>query len=137
MIQLFPIYRDIVKWLCETGAKRPTEEKQMDNCYKEDQNNKIYSIGEIKKLTKLVFEKTEYVEKAYLFGSYARREANEKSDIDIVVTFNTEHVGMRFFELIPLLEDIFKKRVDVLTENEKTRILNNTFERDKVLIYER
>lgn len=109
----------------------------MDNCYKEDQNNKIYSIEEIKKLTKLVFKKAEYVEKAYLFGSYARREATEKSDIDIVVTFNTEHVGMQFFELIPLLEDIFKKRVDVLTENEKTRILNNTFERDKVLIYER
>ena len=42
------------------------------------------AIIEIKKLTEPIFR--EYgVEKAYVFGSYARGDYNENSDIDIII----------------------------------------------------
>ena len=47
-------------------------------------NNDVYTIDEIKVLTKEVFKEYDIV-RAYIFGSYSRNEANEKSDIDILV----------------------------------------------------
>jgi predicted nucleotidyltransferase len=55
--------------------------------------------------------------KASLFGSIVRGEATEKSDIDILVEFKK---GRTLLDLVGLkleLEDIFKKKVDVLTYN--------------------
>lgn len=55
--------------------------------------------------------------KASLFGSIVRGEATEKSDIDILVEFKE---GRTLLDLVGLkleLEDIFKKKVDVLTYN--------------------
>ena len=46
--------------------------------------NKIYTFEEIKTITKLIFEKYN-IKKAYLFGSYARKEAKLDSDIDIMI----------------------------------------------------
>lgn len=46
--------------------------------------NSIYTIEEIKILTKAIFEKYK-IKKAYLFGSYARGEAKSNSDIYIII----------------------------------------------------
>jgi magnesium chelatase family protein len=49
-----------------------------------------------------------------LFGSYARGDYNEKSDIDILVDFN-DRIGIGFIALAHELEDIFQTKVDLLS----------------------
>jgi len=49
-----------------------------------------------------------------LFGSYARGDFNEKSDIDILVDFNGP-VGMRFIALAHELEDLFHQKIDLVS----------------------
>ena len=73
------------------------------------------------KITDILLEKYPYLASEYgvkrigLFGSYAKGTPTEASDIDIVVEF--EHpIGFRFIEFIEYLEDLFGKRVDVLTD---------------------
>ena len=49
-----------------------------------------------------------------LFGSYAKGEPDETSDIDIVVEL-ARPIGFRFLELVDYLEELLGQRVDVLT----------------------
>lgn len=49
-----------------------------------------------------------------LFGSYAKEQAEETSDVDLIVEF--EHpIGFRFFELVDYLEELLGRKVDILT----------------------
>lgn len=57
-----------------------------------------------------------FVGKIGLFGSYARKEQTEASDIDILVEF-TRPVGFEFIELKDYLEALFNKSVDLVTAN--------------------
>lgn len=54
------------------------------------------------------------VSKIGLFGSYAKGQPDEASDIDIVVEFERP-VGFRFLELVDYLEAVLGHKVDVLT----------------------
>ena len=49
-----------------------------------------------------------------LFGSYARGDYNEKSDIDILVDFNGR-IGIGFIKLAHELEDLFKQKIDLVS----------------------
>jgi uncharacterized protein len=51
-----------------------------------------------------------------LFGSYARNEQNEDSDIDILVDFN-KPVGIEFVDLAEFLEESLKAKVDLVSLN--------------------
>lgn len=95
----------------------------------------IYSVGEIKELSRSIFEGHGFVKKAYLFGSYSRGEATEKSDIDVFVDI-AYPVGLKFFGLSVYLEEVFGKRVDVLSLNEVRNFMPKA-EQEEVLIYER
>jgi predicted nucleotidyltransferase len=55
-----------------------------------------------------------FVDRIGLFGSYARDEQKDNSDIDLVVEF-TKPVGFEFFDLKDYLETIFNKKVDLVT----------------------
>ena len=54
------------------------------------------------------------VSKIGLFGSYAKGQPDEASDIDLIVEFQRP-IGFRFFELVDYLEDLFGHKVDLLT----------------------
>ncbi len=54
------------------------------------------------------------VKKIGIFGSYAKGESSEKSDIDILVEFN-EPIGWEFFDLKDFLEDQLSIGVDLVT----------------------
>ncbi|MFD0673783.1 nucleotidyltransferase family protein [Cohnella sp. GCM10027633] len=56
------------------------------------------------------------VEKIGLFGSFARDEQTEDSDIDLLVEF-MQPVGFEFIELKEYLESLFQKPVDLVTAN--------------------
>jgi hypothetical protein len=49
-----------------------------------------------------------------LFGSYAKGQSDETSDVDIVVEFERP-IGFRFVELVDYLENLLGRKVDVLT----------------------
>lgn len=99
-------------------------------------SNDILTTEYIKKETKSIFEKYDFIEKVYLIGSYAKGKATSNSDIDIVVILN-ENVGMKLYSLYDNFENTLKKRVDVMTENEIKSIMPKTYERDRELIYEK
>ena len=54
------------------------------------------------------------VSKIGLFGSYAKGQSDETSDVDIIVEFERP-IGFRFVELVDYLENLLGRRVDVLT----------------------
>jgi predicted nucleotidyltransferase len=69
---------------------------------------------------KLLQEKHPYlvaefgVSKIGLFGSYAKGQSDETSDVDIVVEFERP-IGFRFVDLVDYLENLLGRRVYVLT----------------------
>lgn len=78
------------------------------------------------------------IKKAYLFGSFARREANANSDIDILIELDYDQtIGMKFFSYQPELEEILKMKVDIVTTDGISKYIKPHIDKDKVLIYER
>lgn len=57
-----------------------------------------------------------FVSKIGIFGSYARNEQSNDSDIDILVEFSRP-VGFEFIDLKDYLETLFDKSVDLVTLN--------------------
>jgi uncharacterized protein len=49
-----------------------------------------------------------------IFGSYARNDFNENSDIDILVDFNAP-IGIKYIALAHELEDLFQKKIDLVS----------------------
>jgi predicted nucleotidyltransferase len=81
---------------------------------------------------------TQPVLKAYLFGSYSRGEAEQNSDIDILVELDySKPIGMEFITMQLDLEDILNKKVDLLSEKAVSKYVKPFIEKEKVLIYER
>lgn len=101
-----------------------------------ERTDEVIEITDIEKRSRHIFESADFVEEAFLFGSYARGEANPKSDIDFMIVLNRK-VGLDFFGLYHFLSEEFKKNVDVITEKEALEIMPKSIERDKVKIYER
>lgn len=54
------------------------------------------------------------VSKIGLFGSVARDQSGELSDVDLVVEFSRP-IGFRFMDLADYLEDLLGRKVDLLT----------------------
>ena len=76
----------------------------------------IYTLDEIKKRILPVIEKYD-IPAMYLFGSYARGEATEESDLDFLV----DTTGTGLTSLLTLgalycdLEEVFQKSIDLIT----------------------
>lgn len=78
------------------------------------------------------------VKKAYVFGSYARNEANKDSDIDIMVELDYDQpIGMKFFSFQPELEDLLNMKVDLVTSDGLSKYIKPIIDNDKIMIYER
>jgi predicted nucleotidyltransferase len=78
------------------------------------------------------------VKKAYIFGSYARNEANKDSDLDILVELDySQPVGMKFFGYQVDLEKLLNRRIDLVTSDGLSKYIKPFIDTDKILIYER
>ena len=71
----------------------------------------VYSIEHIKNIIEPIAESYQ-LPAVYLFGSYAKGKATEKSDVDLLVAMPVD--GMKFFELVETLREKLKKKVDLL-----------------------
>ena len=76
-----------------------------------DEEHGILSIDTIKALLIPILEKYN-ITYCYLFGSYARNEARDSSDVDLLV--DTEITGLAFLNLIEEIRTTLCKKVDLL-----------------------
>jgi predicted nucleotidyltransferase len=51
-----------------------------------------------------------------IFGSYSRKEQDEKSDLDIIVEFK-DKIGIRFVDLAEEIENLIGFKVDLVSRN--------------------
>ena len=71
------------------------------------------------------------VKKIGIFGSQVRGESNDESDIDILVEFEKPTLH-NFMGLIFYLEDLFSKKVDLVTEKSLSPYIRSTVEKEVV-----
>ncbi len=92
-------------------------------------NNK--QINEINK-----YFETKPVLNAYVFGSVVRDEANDTSDIDILVDLDySKRIGLLFVQMKFDLENILKKPVDLVSSNGLSKYLKPIVDKEKKIIY--
>ena len=99
-----------------------------------DEEHGVLTIDTIKKVCSSVLGEYD-VEYAILFGSYAKGTANEKSDVDLLIS--TSVSGLKFYEIVENLRIALKKKVDLLDLNQvnnNPELLNEIL-RDGVKVY--
>lgn len=98
----------------------------------------IYSIEEIKEMLYPIFMANAVYE-AILFGSYAKGNANSKSDIDIVIDSKGELLNINFYGLLNEIVEKLKKKIDLLeiTEIKKDSAIYQEIQREGVVLYAR
>jgi len=78
------------------------------------------------------------VKRVWLFGSYARGEADENSDVDVLVDIEKgAKVGLRYFIWHEELANLLKKKVDVVSHGWENKHIKPYIDRDKTIIYEK
>ncbi len=78
------------------------------------------------------------VQKAVLFGSYAKNTPTETSDIDILIDSNGKIKGLKFFAIIDMIREMFNKDIDVIEKSEIDRNskIEKEIEETGVVVYE-
>jgi predicted nucleotidyltransferase len=78
------------------------------------------------------------IRKAYIFGSYARGDADERSDIDLLIDWDySQQIGWSFISIWRELKILLNKEVDFVSVDWIDPSLEEFINRDKKLIYER
>jgi predicted nucleotidyltransferase len=80
---------------------------------------------------------TQPIERAWLFGSYARGEEREDSDMDILVDFDDSVSLLKHVHIMNELRELLNKEVDLVTNGTLLPFAEETAARDKRIIYER
>lgn len=94
-----------------------------------------YTINEIK-------DKTTPIAKAYgigrmsLFGSYARGEAKENSDVDLYIDRGKLRSLLQYFAFVDELENALECHVDVVTTGIEDKEFLSAIMQEGVLLYE-
>jgi predicted nucleotidyltransferase len=79
------------------------------------------------------------VKSMYLFGSATTEKFNDSSDIDILISFKEipfEKYTDNYFELHEMLEKLFNRKIDLLTEKSLSNpYFIQSIEKTKQLVY--
>ena len=96
--------------------------------------NKQHTITEIKE--KISKAARQYgVQKAYLFGSYARGEAQPESDIDLCIEKGKIRTLFELSGFCQDLEETLENKVDVITTVGLSGDFKEQIEKDMILVY--
>ena len=99
-----------------------------DECY-------MLTVQQIKETVAGYF-KDKPVKEVYLFGSYARGEAKEDSDIDLGIVMDDTRMNLWQYAGMALgLEESLNKRIDLVEINLMHSWVKRNFEKDKMEIY--
>ena len=80
------------------------------------------------------------VKKVYLFGSYARGEANADSDVDLIVDIDDTDKRISLFDFIKLqlgIESALNKKVDLVETHLFFPRIKIQAEKEKLILYKR
>ena len=93
--------------------------------------------------TSILLDKIRYVlsqepvNKAWLFGSYARGQETSSSDIDILVEMAPNNLTMLgFLKIQTKLEKATERQVDLIEDDCLEDFARHSADKDKILIYE-
>lgn len=92
----------------------------------------MFTIEEIKQKSVPITKKYG-VKKFSLFGSYARGDADEKSDVDFLYK-KGKILGMDYFNFV--FEDEFKCKIDLVSEEISDKNFLAEIKNDEVVLYE-
>lgn len=95
----------------------------------------VYSIGDIAEAVAPIAKKYG-ISKVYVFGSYARGEADSKSDVDLFIEYDVGESGIPLASFYVDVEEALCKSVDVVRMTPDKRFEDKIRE-NLVLIYER
>ena len=101
-------------------------------------NDKVYTIEEIKKILKEIL-KDKPVYQVILFGSYAKKEATNKSDVDLIIDTNSQLKGFALLKLICEIEEKLQKNVDGFEKYEiiEDSLIDREIKETGVVVYEK
>lgn len=95
-----------------------------------------YTIEEIKCKTEPIAK--EYgINKLSLFGSYARGEASDNSDIDFYIEKGNMKSLIQYFSFVNALEEEFKCHVDVVTTGIEDKKFLGVIMKEGITLYEK
>ena len=95
-----------------------------------DLDNELVSIRD--------FFKDKPANKVYVFGSYARGDADENSDIDLLIDWDyNQHIGLNYYSWVMDFKAIMKKETDFVSLEFLSPLIEKYVNRDKILVYER
>ena len=87
-------------------------------------NSKTEIVNKLNEL-KPMLQKDYAVKRIGLFGSFSDNTFNDESDIDILVELE-KPIGWKIFSLEIFLEEIFNRKIDLVTKNAlKEQLKNN------------
>lgn len=97
----------------------------------------MFTIEEIKQKAVPIAKKYG-VKKFSLFGSYARGDADEKSDVDFIFNGGNGQIKSYFnyLDFVFDLEDEFKCHVDLISEGISDKDFLEEIKNDEVILYE-
>ena len=95
----------------------------------------MYTITEIRDIVAPIAARYG-VERMTLFGSYARGEADEKSDIDLLMDKGRLRGILRYNAMLAELEDSFGCHVDLITNGMSDKHFLKNISGDCLVIYE-
>ena len=104
---------------------------------------KVYTLNELHDIINPILKKYG-VSRAYIFGSYARGEANENSDIDLRIDSGKIKSMFVLGALYEDLTEALNKPIDLVTTKslehqvniERTKSFQSNIKRDEILIYD-
>src|SRR5574338_654860 len=80
--------------------------------------------------------KNKPVKNAYLFGSYAKGKATDKSDVDLIVELDySKKIGLDFIRWMYDLEKDFGKKTDLVTQDSMYSTVKEDADKYKIPLF--
>jgi len=95
---------------------------------------KQYTVEDLKKIIVPIAEKYQ-ISRVYLFGSYARGDNNENSDIDLVIEKGNLKGMFALCGFYTEVSEALRMKVDVLTTGSLDKDFLKAIENEEVLLY--
>lgn len=95
-----------------------------------------YTIDEIKEKT-IPIVLNYGIQSLSLFGSYARNEADDNSDVDICIEKGSLRTLLQYFAFVYDLEKSLNCHVDVITTDIEDKLFLQEILKENILLYER
>lgn len=96
-------------------------------------------IPDFKNSQIISYLQNEPINRIYLFGSYARNEQTNNSDIDLLIEPDYTHPIdlFLFIEWKQKLEKLLNKSVDLVAADAVSKYIKPRIEKEKILLYEK